>query len=172
MTDFLITPEGDLVFSESNNDSKRLVINFYKSKVKALKISFDMEGYGKLKPNKNSLTIDFDILEIKNNKRVELIQDDAYLMQQILMRLKTSLGELPLRQEIGSMIETVMHKEITDKALHKKIEKIVSNTIKDLISDCAVKVIPKIEKSDRYNQCIEIYIYKDNSLLLNYGLEW
>lgn len=172
MTDFLITPSGDLVFSEVDNDSKRLAINFYKSNVKTLKVSFDMEAYDKLEASKDSLTITFDLLEIKNNKRADLVQDDAYLMQQILMRLKTSLGELSLRQEIGSMIETVIHKELTNKALHSKIEKIVSDAIKDLFSDYSVKAIPRVEKSNGYNQCIDIYIYKDGSLLLSHGLEW
>lgn len=172
MIDFLLTSTGDITFSESDNESNRLTINFYKSNAKTLKISFDIEGYGDLEPEKNTLKITFHVQNLKNNKRADLIKGDAYLMQQILMRLKTSLGELSMRQEIGSMIEAVMHKDIRDKVVHSKLEKIIADAIKDLLGDFAVKVVPKIDKSNGYDQCINAYIYKDDYLLLTYGLEW
>lgn len=171
MTDFLITPSGDLVFSEANNDEKRLTIKFYKSNTKVLKIGFDTEEYATLKANENALTIKFDILEVKNNKRANLIQDEAYIMQQILIRLRTSLGELPLRQEIGSMLETVMHKDLDDKSVHNKIKNIISDSISDLLYDYSIEIVSEVEKSDRYHQRIKAYIYKEDSLFMSYGLE-
>ena len=170
--DFLITPSGDLSFSEVKNESKRLTVNFYQGKDRSLRVNFDIETYEELLPQKNTLTITFDVYDIKENKRVLLVKDDAYISQQILMRLKTSLGELPLRQEIGSMMETVMHKDLMDSAIHRKVEKIVSEAIRDLIDDYSVKAIPSVSKIDGYNQCIKVYIYKDNSLLISYEMEW
>lgn len=172
MTDFLLSPNGDIMFSEVNSESNRLILNFYKCNTKVLKIDFDMEGYGDELPNNNTLTITFDVNAIKYNKRADLVKSDAYLMQQILMRLKTSLGELPMREEIGSMVETVMHKDIRDQAIHSKLEKIIGDAISDLMVDYSVKVVPKVDKSNGYDQCINAYIYKDDYLLLRYGLEW
>lgn len=170
--DFLITPSGDLLFSEEKNESKRLKIDFYQSKNKALKINFDIETYGETLPQKDTLIVTFDVPEIKENKRVPIVKDEAYISQQVIMRLKTSLGELPLRQEIGSMIETVMHKNLMDSAIHNKVENIVGEAISGLIDGYSVKAVPTVSKNNGYNQTIKVYIYKDNSLLTSYEMEW
>lgn len=171
MKDFMITPYGDLMFTETNTESRSLCISFYKSNSSVLRISFDTYSYEEIQPSNNALTISFDLNEIKNNKRVSIVSDETCLVQQILMRLQTSLGELSLRSDIGSRLEVVMHQNIMDKKVQDNIKKLVLESIKDLLSDPVIKVTPLIDKSDGYEQCVSLKIYQDGSLLLNYEME-
>lgn len=171
MMDFLITPSGDLAFSEVTKETQRLEISFYNSKTKAVRINFDIDTYSYDMPKKDTLVINFDIRKIKNNKRAMMVSDDAYLMQQILMRLKTNLGELPERLEIGSKIETVMHKNLQEKSTQKQVEQIVSNAIKDLLYNYSVKAVPIIQKDNDYRQIMNVMIYENNELIFTYEME-
>lgn len=171
MIDFLITPSGDLAFTEIEKENQTLEISFYKTKTQALKISFEMDTYLTNTPKKDSLVVYFDLLSIKNNKRAMLVEDDAYKMQQIFMRIKTSLGELPERPEVGSKIETVMHQNIHDKAVQSKVERIVGDAIKDIVYNHSVKAIPTVIKDNDYKQVMNVMIYEDDDLLLTYEME-
>ena len=117
-----------------------------------------MDTYLTDTPKKDSLAIYFDLTNRKNNKRAMLVEDDAYKMQQIFMRIKTSLGELPERPEIGSKIETIMHQNIHDKAAQSKVERIVGDAIKDIIYNYSVKAIPKVIKDNDYRQVMNVMI--------------
>ena len=76
--------------------------------------------------------INFKLTKLENDKRAMLVKDNAFLIQQIYMRLKTSLGELPLRNEIGSTIEKIKHKNLNDEKTKNDTEEIVKNAIKDI----------------------------------------
>ena len=169
--DLLITPSGDLAFTEINSKNNRLVINFYKSIGNALKIDFDIQGNHQEQPQKDTFVIRFNISHKLKNKRAELVKDDAYKMQQILIRLKTSLGELPDRLSIGSTLETVRHKNLNDEHVRLKVESIASKAINDILSDFKVVAKPEINKDNGYKQIMNIKIYENNDLLTTYAME-
>lgn len=169
--DFLLTPNGDLAFTESHRENKKLKINFYKTKSRALKVDFEMDTYLTYNPPKDSLTITFDINHIKNDKKAMMVKDDAYKIQQILMRIKTSLGELPERQEIGSKIETVMHKNLHSSSTISKVEQVVGDAIRGLVSNCTIIAKPYVKKESEYKQIMNVMIYQDEELLLTYEME-
>lgn len=171
MIDFLITPSGDLAFVENQKENKKLEIMFYNTKAKALKIDFDMETYSQKSPTKDCLTVNFEMIHTKNNKKAMLVEDDAYTAQQVLMRIKTSLGELSERPEIGSTIETVMHKNLNDKLTQSEVEKIIGDAIKDVLYNYSVKAIPEIQKENGYKQVMKILIYEDNEFIVSYEME-
>ena len=171
MIDFLLTPEGDLSFVEDQLENNRLKIDFYKTKSNALRILFDIAAGAELEPSSTALTINFNVLTNTPNKKALIAKDERYLIQQLLMRLKTSLGELPERQEIGSTLETVKHKRLNDKTTKAAVEAIVSSAIQDLYDGYLVKATPVIDKTDGYKQIMNVEIYKDNNLLLNYEME-
>lgn len=169
--DLLITPSGDLLFTEVNDENRKLVITFYKSMGKALKINFNVQGDFKEQPSDNTLIISFDVSHKLKNKRASIVKDDAYKMQQIFIRLKTSLGELTNRTSIGSTLETVKHKNLNDSQIKSQIESIVSKAINDILTDFIVEATPEINKENGYKQIMNIKIYEDNELLTTYRME-
>ena len=172
MIDLLLTPSGDLSFIEEQHQNKQLKIDFYKSKNKALRVTFFVEGSGEAnKPSAKSLAIHFNILTKKANKKALLVTDNKYLTQQVTIRLQTALGELPQRTDIGSRLETVRHKNLNSLDTISSVEQIVSEAIKDILDDYTVKATPKITKENGYKQIMNVDIYKSKELLLNYELE-
>lgn len=169
--DLLITPSGDLSFTEIENKNNKLIINFYKGTGRALKVDFDVQGDFQEQPPKDALIISFDISHKLNNKRASIVKDDAHKMQQILIRLKTSLGELPDRTSIGSTLETVKHKNLNDSQVKAQVESIVSKAINDILSDFKVIATPEINKENGYKQIMNIKIYENNELLTTYKME-
>lgn len=169
--DLLITPSGDLLFTEVNNKNSKLIVNFYKSNEKALRINFDVQGDLKTSPSKNTLIVSFDISQKLKNKRALTVKDDAYKTQQIYIRLKTSLGELENRMSIGSTLETVKHKNLNDVNIISQVENIVSKAINDILTDFTVKAIPEIKKENGYKQIMNIKIYKNDEILTTYQME-
>ena len=172
MTDFFITKNGDLTFEQNNNKKNKLKIMFYKTKSNALKIDIKVDSYESIKRNKNSLKINFKLTKLENDKRAMLVKDNAFLIQQIYMRLKTSLGELPLRNEIGSTIEKIKHKNLNDEKTKNDTEEIVKNAIKDILYEYSIKAIPKIiNDGTDYKQIMKVMIYESNDLLFVYETE-
>ena len=171
MTDFMITSSGDLVFTESSKENKKLEISFYVSQTNTLKINFEVDTYQDEIPRNNSLQINFSYDDLAYNKKAMMVSNDACKMQQIMMRLKTSLGELAERPEIGSMVETVMHQNIKDKAVQSKIIQVIGEALSDILSNYSIKVIPHIDRTNGYNQVIKVLIYENNELVLVYDLE-
>lgn len=170
--DFLITPSGDLAFMEEDNSLNKLCVTFYKSSIHPLRITFGVEVCEPKEAGENALTVMFNVEEIKNNKRVPIASDKVFTTQQILMRLKTSLGELANRTTIGSTIEKIMHKDISDSKVQESFKKIVSSAIEDLLTEHTIKVRPVVKKDNGYKQCMEIYIYEGNTLLTSQEMEW
>lgn len=169
MVDFLISQSGDLVFEKSATSQNRLEISFYKSNAKTLIISFETETHEVCTPSDQAMTVHIGIADIEYNKNATMVAGYAFLKQQINMRLKTSLGELSERPNIGSKLETIMHSEISDIAIQNKIKAIVSESISDLLSDFTVQVVPKVRKSNnKYEQCMMVYIYTNDSLITSY----
>lgn len=171
MVDFLLTPTGDLVFTEIEEEKTRLKLSFFKSAGKALKINFNVEDSEYPTRNNNTLVINFNLENIKNNKRILTVKDNAYLMQQIIIRFKTSLGELPLRSTYGSLLETTMHKNLHDIETRKDIEKKATDAIADLLDDFYVKATPIINRVNGYNQTMCLTVYENDEEILRYEME-
>lgn len=169
--DLLITPSGDLFFTEIDKESSRLLITFYKSINNALKVDFDVQGNSKNQSSEGSLMVSFDISHKLRNKRAAIVKDDAYKIQQIYIRLKTSLGELAYRTSIGSTLETVKHKNLNDSQIKSQVESIVAKAINDVLTNFTVEAAPEINKENGYKQIMNIKIYENNELLTTYQME-
>jgi phage baseplate assembly protein W len=171
IADFLLTPSGDVCFTEVDTDENKLTINFFKSPSPVLKINFNTENTGSNNIKNNTLIIKFDVYKTKYNKKIELVKSNAYVIQQIIIRLKTVLGELSLRSDAGSLLETVMHKDLNDVKVKSQVEKIVANAISDLLDDCTVSATPIVKYDNGYKQIMNIQIYNYGDLLLTYETE-
>ena len=169
--DFMLTENGDISFIENNIENKRFNLKFYLSNSNTINITFNIERTSNINTKKHMMNITFNLNKIKYNKKIFSVSDKAYVIQQIKTRLRTSLGELPLRKTYGSILETQMHKDITDKVVQKNVENIVSSVVSDFLKNYSIKVIPYIDKNNGYYQTFKINIYSNNSLILEYEME-
>lgn len=169
--DFKITSKGDLVFLDETNKNEKMQIEFYKAKSNALRIEFAVKNTSENLTRQNSLTINFEVIKPKNNKKAKIISNDSYLIQQALIRIKTVQGELYKRPNVGSTLEPIMHKNIYDSKIIGLVESKISEALKDIMDNYIVKATPIIERNNGYRQVIKIKVYNNNALLINYEME-
>lgn len=169
--DLQINNTGDIVFHKEDKQYKALKIKFCLSQTKTQKVSFHMEDcFYKTETKDNLLKVSFFVNKEKNSYSVTALKDNDVYIQMINLQLKTVLGELPNRPTLGSTLTTVKHMNINEKSL-KQVELIVKDSLKNIIRDPQVNVIPYINYKNGYDQTIKISIYNDTNLLLEYIVE-
>lgn len=169
--DFNITPKGDLVFVESNKLKERFTIEFYVAKEKALRVDFSVRNLDDRKINNETLAIRFNYSSINYNKRANVITDSNYEAQEALIKLKTPKGEISKRPQLGSGLESVMHRNIYDSKVLNSVESKTAEALGRSIEGYNIKASPKVDKNETYKQTVNVRIYKDNKTLLDYELE-
>lgn len=167
--DFAITPNGDLIFTSNVVNKERTNIEFYLTQTKALRIDFNTSHIENDDFVDNRLTINFNTVTRHNDKRTKIISDNEYLEQQVLISLKTPLGEMPNRKNIGSELESSMHKDMYDTKVLNQIETKVFKAINGKIENCIIKAFPGIEKDHTYKQVVNVKIYSDDTTI-NYQI--
>lgn len=169
LADFKISKTGDLIFQSNDIQSNSIKISFVLSNTNACKVCFDFNEFSSIEPSPNALKIQFNLVDKTANKSVALLKNEESLNQLLSMKLKTTLGELPLRKNFGSKISLLKHKEINTTNL-KKLEECIKETISDILSEPTVTATPYIDYSNGYNQTVQVRIYDRNKNVLNYIL--
>lgn len=170
IADFKVSKTGDLIFKENDITSNKVKVSFVLSKTSTCKICFDFNECEQAKPSNNALKIQFNLVEKTANKSVLMLNQEDALGQLLFLKLKTTIGELPQRQEFGSKISLMRHKDINNSNL-KQLEDYITECISDIVSDPTVKATSHIDYSNGYNQTVKIRIYNKNKNILNYILE-
>lgn len=168
--DFQIDKSGDIIFKEQFKENCSLKINFSLSDTKTQKITFDLSEFIKNKSSENALKISFDISKSLANKSINIISEQDAMNQLLVLKLKTTLGELPLRKEFGSKITLMRHKEINAGNL-SQLEAYVRECLNDIIPNPIVEAKPYINYDNGYNQTVILTVYSGNKKVLNYILE-
>lgn len=158
MKDLFLTPRGDLSIENISDSKQRLEINFFTSKSNALRLNFFIEGTNEKKSSKDSLSIRFEINKPKEDKELRIISGDLAMEQAIKIRLLTALGSLRGNQEIGSKIETVIHKLIDKDSTLKELEKCIKQAISDIIDNPTIEVKIADSKYLDYSNTLSVTI--------------
>lgn len=169
--DLSINETGDLLFMEKPDSLQPQKISFSLSHSKAQKISINFYDVETVKHNSNNyLKIEFFIDKSKPNIIASTCVDEESLRQLIALKIKTCLGELPERSDFGSKLTLFRHESITDsilKSLEKYLEAILANDILAV----SVQATPEVDYNNGYKQSININIFSNEKLLLDYKLE-
>ena len=124
MIDFLLNSDKDDIMIEQSNRSRQLKIQFNVAESsKKLKIQFFVETIARPKQTTHPLKINFTI-QNKNNPYTKqnvyaasiCADNEVYTIQQIMIRLKTELGEVLQRPLLGSRLVEYRHKDKFDKS--------------------------------------------------------
>lgn len=169
IADFKITKTGDLIFKENDITSNKIKVSFVLSRTNACKVCFDFNEFETITPSKNALKIQFDLVEKTANKSITVLKEEEALAQLMLLKLKTTIGELPLRETFGSKISLLKHKDINDTNL-KLLEDYITDCVSDIVSQPTVKATAYIDYSNGYNQTVIVRIYDKNKNVLSYIL--
>lgn len=169
IADFKITKTGDIVFKENDITSNKIKVSFVLSKTNACKVCFDFNEFEATTPSKNALKVQFNLVEKTANKSTTVLKAEDALAQLMLLKLKTTVGELPLRENFGSKISLLRHKDINDSNL-KLLEDYITDCISDIVSQPTVKASAYIDYTNGYNQTVIVRIYDKDKNILSYIL--
>ena len=169
--DFAINNTGDLVFAKRDDKYKSLNIKFNLTKTKVQKISFltspsDDVNHG----SDNYLKISFMIENVENKTSSVVYKDTTAIAQLIAIQLKGTVGELPYRTDDGSKMSLFKHQNINDKNL-RNLESYLETFLADYIFNPSVTAKPVLNFTNGYKQEVELYVYSNNNLVLQYKIE-
>lgn len=171
IVDLSINETGDLLFIEKPDSLQPQLITFNISQTKAQKVSINFYDVETVKHNSNNyLKVDFFINKSKSKILASTCVEDEQLQQLITLKIKACLGELPERNDFGSKISMFKHENINDIII-TSLEKYLESILADDIMAVSVKATPMIDYTDGYRQVININIFSDEKLLLDYKLE-
>lgn len=169
LADFKISKTGDLIFQSNDIENNKIKVSFVLSNTNACKVYFDFNEFSTVEPSPHALKVQFNLVEKTANKSIILLKEDEARQQLLLLKLKTTLGELPLRSDFGSKISLMRHKEINSTNL-RKLEEHIKEAISDIVSEPTVTATAYIDYSNGYNQTVQVRIFDNNKNVLSYIL--
>ena len=169
--DLLLSESGDLVFEKIDLEKRRVRIDFYVSKASVIKIGFEITNCKIQKVQKNGLTVQFSFKNINSDKKSMLASGDALLKQKILIAIKTSIGELKHRLDVGSIVETLFHENITNEKVISKLKETITEIVKRYDATLNVEIYPYINRDSEYKQALIADVKRTNTSILKYEVE-
>jgi hypothetical protein len=169
--DFAVNNSGDLIFAKKDDKYKSLCLKFNLTKTKTQKISFLTSDSTDVEHSSdNYLKLSFTIQNNDFKTTDVVFKDKEALIQLISLQLKTTEGELPYRTTDGSKLTTFRHQNINTRTL-RNLESYLKTFLADYIYNPSVTATPVIDYNNGYKQAVELYIYSNNNLLLQYNVE-
>lgn len=174
MLDFEITNSGDIKI-EKNELTSSLTIRFLLNNSPALRIQFDslIEENYKTKIKEDICRFSFKTKKkaIKEYKNFKIAKNDDAIRQQIMMRLRTEIGDVKAYKDYGSRLHEIKHFDIRSSAVLSKIKNITEDIISDFLDN--YEIVVKTEKNDDsyfYCQNVNIYIYNNDYLFYKFSI--
>lgn len=150
MIDFKLTKNGDIDIAAAYQ-FPIFNIKFFIKEYPCLLMNFDTKVL-KVMPRNNRFKIDFktNIKKTDSNVSTVSIRDKAELAQQIIIRLKTELGEFTYIPTLGSELVLERHNDINSELSIEQIKQYVKNAIADVeLSNYEVNV-ERVDDESRY----------------------
>ena len=166
MIDFLLNSTRDDIIIDQSNRSKQLKIQFF------------VETIARRKQTTSPLKINFTIQNENNPYAKKSIyaasvcqDNEDYTIQQIMIKLKTEIGEILQRPLIGSRLVEYRHKDKFNKANLLAIQEIVEGIVND--DNYIIKVKPNLDEKQImswHNIHIEIKHKETNRVLKGFTI--
>ena len=150
MIDFKLTNNGDIDIAQIYQFPV-FTINFFMKQYPCLRIDFDTDVL-KNKPDQKKFKINFRTNIKQNNDKISTvsIKDKNELAQEIIIRLKTELGEFSYIPTLGSQIILERHTDIRSELTLEKIKQYATEAISDLGLSTLEITIERIDDTSRY----------------------
>lgn len=170
MIDFALNNKGDLILEEQQV-LPGFKLNFRVSKYPVFAVKFFQNPQQDV-VHGNNFNISFNVKahneEIKH--KALLVEDIKEAAQQVIIRLRTELTELPERLTVGSKLRTVKHERLNSPLNLGRIETITVEAISGIVPN--LEVVAKAEHGlgSFYCQNVNIYIYSNGILFHKFSI--
>lgn len=173
MIDLMINDAGDLIALQSSRMNNSIKIKFVSSQLSACILKFEINVDNRKEPVENGIRIGFSINDNKMSSSVAVSKGVDLARQLCMIRLKTSLGELEKRKNIGSTLETVRHDFLHSEQTKESVRTKAKLSISDIYPNANVEVEPIVRQigTSKYMQVMAIRIYDEDITILKYELE-
>lgn len=170
MIDFALTNKGDLILEEQTT-LPGFKLNFRASRFPVFAVKFfqaPLQDVAREKGFKISFNTKAHSEQIKH--RALLVEDVKEAAQQVIIRLRTELTELPERQTVGSQLKLVKHERLNSKLNMSRIETMTADAVSSIIGN--VEVVAKAEygTGSFYCQNVNVYIYSNGILFYKFNI--
>lgn len=167
--DFQLNNQGDFVLSNMRQ-YERLRIDWVDNNA-PLRIDFEQgEEQVPYEMNDKQMCINFmtEQGEKTLNAKGSSVHDIEEIKQRLIIKLRTELGEMRLKPEIGSYLVTQRHEDIMSQQTRTNVYQIVYAELGDLVENPKVIVTPKKKiGTPFYCQNLNVYVYDDDKLLFD-----
>ena len=169
----MLNNQGDFVLSNMLQ-YERLRIDWVDSDYPPLRIDFEQgEEQIPYEIKNKQLCINFITAQQDRtlNAKGATVTDIEEIKQRLIIALRTELGELRLKPDLGSIIVTQRHEDIMSAEVRGAIYRIVMDEIGDTLENPQVVVTPKKKiGTPFYCQNMNVYVYDDEKLLFDLQL--
>lgn len=170
MIDFALTEKGDLILEKQSSFSK-FKMDFRIAAYPVFTVKFFQVPYQYVVHDNNlKITFDTEAHSKVTKHRAAFVKDKEALIQQIKIRLRTQLTELPTRQTIGSQLQLMKHERLNSATNLSRIKTMTVAAINNIVSNLEVIVKAEETTGSFYCQNVNIYIYSDGVLLCNFNI--
>lgn len=170
MIDFALTDKGDLILDEQPMLVK-FRLDFRLAQLPGFKLKFFQAPYQDVVKN-NHFKITFDVKAHSDvaKYRAALAEDIEEAVQQVKIRLRTELTELPQRQTVGSQLRLMKHERLNNTLNLSRIRQMTIDAVSSIVAN--VEVVAKAEAGIGHFYCqnVNIYIYSDGILFYKFSL--
>ena len=173
INDLMLTASGDLMFLSKTRKNNKIQLQFVFTQNHAIKIDFSLDYFKAIERRPNQILLSFDVGEsIYEAQQAKVINKLRGVSQACYIRLKTTLGELPYRETIGSNLEKTKHDFLFDPIVKNKVLEYAKLAIQDILPNAEIKLTASAKHTPNgYQQVMKISIYDEEVLILEYQLE-
>lgn len=173
MIDLKLSDKGDLVL-QHEKELPPLRLSCHMTEYPVLHLSFE-QGYEYMHKPETGLKISFNTMnkDIKSPTSFKAVEGDDEIKQNIMMLLRTELGELNLMPGYGSELYQLKHKNLNLQTTKEAIEERICKDVMPLFGDGDVKVIAKPVKMGNnafYCQNMAVYIFHKDKMIYSFKI--
>lgn len=170
MIDFALNNKGDLILEEQPV-LPGFKLNFRISQHPVFAVKF-FQAPAQDVVRGDNFKICFNTMEHSEETkyRASLVEGIEAAVQQVIIRLRTELTELPKRQTVGSQLRTIKHERLNSALNISRIESMTVDAISGIVTN--LEVVAKAEHGvgPFYCQNVNIYIYSNGILFHKFSI--
>lgn len=164
--DLFLTDSGDFSFTTNvvtSSSNEGFSYSFHVAPTSSLLLNFYTEN--QTKPiTDNYFTYNFYAYTPKNDKNIKIVSGRSFIYQNIKLRISTEINTVRANWDMGCDLHTVMHSSLPDTRLCSTIEKMIRDSIRDLIPEASVSVTLLNTNYLDYHDSIKVVIINDEDV--------
>lgn len=169
MIDLLFSSSGDIFLTETNTRKESIRVSFsVTSSSSSVNISFLTSKGSAPDVGTNGIKVSFNCIKSESGYQALTIDNKSATSQKVMVYLKTELGDIAKRKNLGSRLYKHRHKALFDRNNINDVETSVKEVISHIIPNARVVVTPIVRKELSYEQCMHINIKSNMMNEVNY----